>query len=131
MMTENKPKERDIRLPEGYSSWTQLSKFIMSQDEINVSRNSDVFYSVCNAPNWESNNHEVLVHENFRCDVLTLKVRAFDELNEILPDVEDLLDAKNQMMYLLHQSIGFSDIKDNKALTLIQSLIDLLTEKSR
>ena len=119
---------KDIRLPEGFDSWTQLAKNVMSQDEINMNDNKAKFYQVVTLSPFlaDSKPDDMPNHERFECDVLTLKLRAFDELKDIIPDAEELQQAKHEIFYAMHQGGNPHSLQENKAIKLLDSILKLV-----
>lgn len=119
---------KDIRLPEGFDSWTQLAKNVMSQDEINFNDNKQVFYRVVSLSPFlaDSKPDDMPNHERFECDVLTLKLRAFDELKDIIPDAEELQQAMHEIFYAMHQGGNTHSLQESKAIKLLDSILKLV-----
>ncbi len=96
----------DMRLPTGFKSWAQLAKNVANQDDLNL-RNDNILIR-CNKQYQsipvEEYTESHMTNEAFECDVLTLKIRAFDELKDILPDYESLLNMKRDIRMLKYHA---------------------------
>jgi hypothetical protein len=126
-------KETDIRLPEGFSSWFAVAEKTMNQDFYNhrilsgdVDAQIPVFFDsdiVKLKQEYQDTTTGAIGIEYFESDLLTLKVRAFDELNEIIPDAEELIKMRNYVGMLISR-IALSD-EDRPVLKMIDKLISL------
>ena len=125
---------KDVRLPYGFDSWTQLVKDIVTQDEINFNNNKGKFYhTVIVSPELKDCKPyavDIADHESFECDVLTLKLRAFDELKEIIPNAEELRNAKYELYNFMSQGVIPQELNENKAIKLIDNMLKLLGKET-
>lgn len=92
----------DTRIPEGYKSWTELAKVLPGQDDL--LHNDRRFVSVVLIPRpvnklSELTNEPKFV-EKFETDILSLKVRSFDELSKILLEKRDIPDLRRRLSQL-------------------------------
>lgn len=87
--------QKELRLPEWVNSWNQLVDNLESDDELKARFNSgdnEHFRREVRIPNLRAVHVSPdYIIERFECDVNTLKMRAFDELHEIMPDRETLI----------------------------------------
>ena len=126
-------KEKDIRLPEGFSSWFALAEKTMNQDQYNF----EAMNAPAQAPVFLNNDSRVYqktrsqetgaVIEYFESDVLTIKIRAFDELNEIIPDLEGLIEMRTFMSRHLYFLDASANLEDMPLIAMIDKLISLKT----
>ena len=70
---------KDSRLPEGYDSWTQIAKDLPNQDRLIRVTEKRISFTP-----------DVFCEEIFEADRDTLKIRAFDEIREVIPSIEDM-----------------------------------------
>lgn len=113
----------DMRLPKGYKSWTELAKNVANQDDLNL-RNDNLLIKInrqYQSIPVEDYTESHTVSEAFECDVLTLKIRAFDELKDIVPDHQSLLRLRDEIMML-----KYSTHQDPNQETEIEILINKL-----
>jgi len=114
--------QKDLRLPTGFTSWLQIAKHVDSHDvltgglstappHLSVTR---VLYGNPSSP---------APIETAEYDVLSLKMRAFDELNEIIPNQ----DALRSMIYELSSGLSRSaqDPSNFKAIKFLEILLQL------
>lgn len=74
----------------GYRSWYELAQKVGTADQLAAKHGKDTFKAQVKW-NEESNpTVEAGGMEVFECDVMTLKMRAFDELNKQIPTKEEI-----------------------------------------
>lgn len=132
--------EKDLRLPCWATSWLQVAQRLKhtdvyafeAQDTPAMEVPFGFFIKSLQRENhkWYNNDkpseHGTL--EYFEGDARTIKMRAFDELFEILPDTEELLKMRDQISYYAHAKYGnMPESNQPKAIKFLDQLIELKT----
>ena len=92
--------EKELRLPNGIKSWWDLLQRIPDQDEIALMHRPPDSRIGITTYQRQYDPHSFQVPELFEADVLTLKVRGFDELKEIIPGRKELMNMYHEVRYL-------------------------------
>jgi len=122
--------EKDIRLPEGFHSWLALASNLLNQDHYNFRAMNEpaqapVFLDDQSKVYQDTRSQDTgSVIERFESDILTIKIRAFDELNAVIPSLEELLIMRNFLGMYANLSAN-TKIEDVPVFKLIDKLIDM------
>ncbi len=98
-------KERDTRLPYGFDTWMELLRYCQNIPELNemiVSQNrqDEKIKSIV----WDMEGKE-----RFECDVMTLKLRAFEEILPLLPTADEAYHSLADIQSMCFQT--HSDVR--------------------
>lgn len=97
--------EKDKRLPVGCSTWNQFAGHIPNQDFLQANVEQEPFPFVWSDLVIEES-PGVPTHETFEIDSLTLKMRCFDELKEVLPGELELQEFMSKALMCSYTSAG-------------------------
>lgn len=125
--------EKDLRLPTWAGSWFQVAQKLECQD----------YYEHCATPDAPAIEVDHAYHsmvkgemldpqgvmEYFEGDSYTVKGRAFDEINELIPDLETLLKMRDRVYHAYHFSNTAFDPDKDPTIQLFEKLIDLQTRR--
>lgn len=77
----------------GYRSWYELAQKVGTADQLAAKHGKDTFKAQVKWNDGDTAERDIVSTgmEIFECDVMTLKMRAFDELNKLIPDTDTLI----------------------------------------
>jgi len=124
--------EKDLRLPSFASSWFMVASALKSADENHFER-LNAARSPVRVVHWEGmtpiceNRPEEEIYEYFEADEPTVKMRAFDELLEVIPDRDSLIKMRVIAMHSFGPYSSEENLLNHPILKLLDNLIELAT----
>lgn len=125
--------EKDLRLPVWAGSWFQVAAKLECQD----------YYEHCATPDTPAIEVDGCFHsmaksellcpdgvmEFFEGDSYTVKGRAFDEITDVLPDLEALLKMRDKVQHAFHFYTTVFDPDKDPLIQFLDKLIELKIRK--
>lgn len=127
--------EKNLRLPVWAGSWLQVAQKLEHQDFYSMPGNQDDPVLIVPTKNIQVQSKmidltgEVPVMEFFHGDSVTVKMRAFDELYEILPKEDQIHKMYHDVLFYLTKNKVGGNPEEHPIMIFLEKLINLYHEE--